>query len=76
MSGLFVCLFVWVVLVLYCEDGMISLFFGKKGPMYPLLKKIIKEMLKCLPLVFREFREFIIMAGRQILEGQFSEKPL
>lgn len=63
--------------MLYCEDGMISLSLGKKkGPMYPLLKKIIKETLKCLPLVFREFREFIIMAGRQILEGQFSEKPL
>lgn len=69
---LFVCFF----LVLYYEDGMISLSLEKrKGPMYPLLKEIIKETLKCLPL-FREFRECIIMAGRQMLEGQFSEKPL
>jgi len=38
-------------------DATISLPLGKKGPVYPMLKEVLKEALKPLSLAFREFEQ-------------------
>lgn len=41
-------------------DCIISFLFIKNGPVYPLLNEVIKEELKHLSYIFREFNQLLV----------------